>query len=82
MKTVAEACSEASLSRALDEVHSKQLEDGRPAHGFQTLMSRLSAIVRNVCRSAGTKDGPTFELTTTPDKTQQQALSMLERIEV
>ena len=67
---------------ALDKVHSKQLEDGRPAHSFQTLMSRLSAIVRNVCRSAGTKDGPTFELTTTPDKTQQQALSMLERIEV
>jgi transposase len=66
---------------ALAKVHSKHLEDGRPAHSFQTLIKRLSAIVRNLCRAGGAKGGPTFELTTTPDKTQQQALSMLERIE-
>ena len=64
---------------ALEKAHSKKLEDSRPAHSFQTLLARLSAIVRNVCRPAGSKkDGPTFELTTTPDKTQQQALSLLE----
>jgi hypothetical protein len=67
---------------ALEKAHSKHLEDGSPAYSFQTLMRRLSAIVRNVCRTAGAKDGSTFELTTTPDRTQQQALSMIEKITV
>ena len=69
--------SEAALAKA----HSKQLEDQRPVHSFQTLLARLSAIVRNVCLPAGSKKGsPTFEITTTPDKTQQQALSLLEKM--
>lgn len=67
---------------ALEKVHSKQLDDKRAVHSFQTLMSRLSAIVRNVCRPAGADEGPTFEVTTIPDQTQQQALSLLEAIEV
>jgi len=67
---------------ALEKVHSKQLDDKRAVHSFQTLMSRLSAIVRNVCRPAGADESPTFEVTTIPDQTQQQALSLLEAIEV
>jgi transposase len=68
---------------ALEKVHSKHLEDLSPAHSFRTLIKRLSAIVRNLCRPAGAKeDAPTVEITTTPDKTQQRALSLLERIVV
>jgi transposase len=68
---------------ALEKVHTKQLEDGSPAHSFQTLIARLSAIVRNVCHAPGTKArGPTFEIVTTPDKTQQAALSLLEKMVV
>ena len=67
---------------ALEKAHSKQLDDKRAVHSFQTLMSRLSAIVRNVCRPAGANEGPTFEITTIPDKTQQQAIALLEAIEV
>lgn len=67
---------------ALEKAHSKQLDDKRAVHSFQTLMRRLSAIVRNVCRPAGANEGPTFEITTIPDKTQQQAIALLEAIEV
>lgn len=63
---------------ALEKAHSKTLADETSAHSFQTLIDRLSAIVRNVCRTANAKDGAKFEITTTPDKTQQRALSLLE----
>jgi hypothetical protein len=44
-------------------------------------MQKLSAIVRNVCRTVGAKDrAPSFEITTTPDKTQQEALTLLETL--
>ena len=67
---------------ALKKAHSKQLDDKRAVHSFQTLMRRLSAIVRNVCRPAGANEGPTFGITTIPDKTQQQAFNLLDAIEV
>ena len=67
---------------ALGKVHSKQLEDESPAHSFTTLIQRLSAIVRNVCRAAGAKTGATFEITTTPDNTQKRALDLMEAIMV
>lgn len=68
---------------ALEKVNARQLPDGTPVHSFQTLLSRMSAIVRNRCRAPGAAtDDPTIEITTTPDKTQQAALSLLERITV
>lgn len=65
------------------KVAAKQLADETPVHSFQTLLGRLSAMVRNVCRAPGAKAGtPTVEIVTTPDKTQQAALSLLEKIAV
>jgi hypothetical protein len=62
---------------ALHKVHTQQLDDGSPAHSFRTLLERLRAIVRNLCRLATDPDAPTFELVTTPDPTQQRALDLL-----
>jgi transposase len=67
---------------AAEKAHSKQLEDGTPAQSFQSLIARLSAIVRNVCQAPAAKGGTRFEITTTPDKTQQRALSLLDEIAV
>jgi transposase len=71
-------------SRAgLEKVAARRLPDDTPVHSFQTLLARMSAIVRNICRApAATAGSPTIEITTTPDKTQQAALSLLERITV
>ncbi len=66
---------------ALHKVHSKKLEDGTAVHSFQTLLKRLSTIVRNVCRVPGADpDAPTFHVVTTPDPTQQRAYDLLETI--
>jgi hypothetical protein len=66
---------------ALEKVGSAKLANGTPVHSFGTLMKRMSAIVRNVCRAPGAKAGaPTIEIITTPDKTQQAAFSLLEKI--
>jgi hypothetical protein len=68
---------------ALRKVHAKVLDDGTMVHSFQTLLTELSAIVRNVCRHRGTgPDEPTFALVTTPTPKQQQALELLETIRV
>jgi transposase len=67
---------------ALEKVYSKQLGDKSPAHSFETLIQRLSAIVRNVCQVPGSKIGATFEILTTPDETQKRALNLLETITV
>jgi transposase len=68
---------------ALEKVAAKRLPDGTPVHSFRTLLSRMSAIVRNLCRVPTARAGsPTIEITTTPDKTQQAALNLLERITV
>jgi hypothetical protein len=62
---------------ALHKVHTQQIDDGSPAHSFRTLLERLRAIVRNLCRLGADPDAPTFELVTTPDPTQQRALDLL-----
>jgi hypothetical protein len=68
---------------ALRKVHSKILDDGSEVHSFQTLLKVLSGIVRNVCRIPGEgPDAPTFDVLTTPNAKQQQALDLLETIEV
>ncbi|MFH1726712.1 MAG: IS1634 family transposase, partial [Elusimicrobiota bacterium] len=68
---------------ALHKVHTKVLDDGSEVHSFQTLLTRLSQIVRNLCRvrSMGA-NAPTFEVVTTPDAKQRRAYELLERIEV
>jgi len=67
---------------ALAKVHSKVLDDGTPVHSFQTLLKDLSSIVSNVCRRPGaaTAAGPTFEVVTTPNSTQQRAYDLLKSI--
>lgn len=66
---------------ALEKVGAKRLPNDQPVHSFRTLMARLSAIVRNLCRPPGATAGaPTVEVVTTPDKTQQEALNLLETI--
>jgi len=68
---------------ALRKVHSKTLDDGSDVHSFQTLLKALSGIVRNICRIPGEgPDAPTFDVLTTPNAKQQQALDLLETIEV
>jgi transposase len=68
---------------ALRKVHSMVLDDGSEVHSFQTLLARMSQIVRNLCRvrSMG-PDTPTFTVATTPDAKQRRAYELLERIEV
>lgn len=68
---------------ALRKVHTRTLDDGTPAHSFRTLLTHLSGIVRNTCRLPGAPvDAPTFQVVTTPDTKQQQALDLLGTISV
>jgi hypothetical protein len=84
-KTMRDPVAPATRSRAaLDKVHAKILDDGTPVHSFQTLLTELSSIVSNTCRrhGASTADGPTFEVVTTPNATQQRAYDLLKSIHV
>ena len=68
---------------ALDKVHTKTLDDGSPVHSFQSLLDLLSGIVLNIARVPGTfDDAATFEITTTPNPTQQRAMELLKTIQV
>ena len=68
---------------ALDKVHTKVLNDGTPVHSFQTLLKALSTIVRNLCRHPGASNHEaTFDVTTTPNPTQQRAYDLLKTIQV
>jgi len=65
----------------MKKVASRTLDEGSPVHGFKTLMQDLHTIVRNTCRtSAGARDAPTFDLTTTPTPQQTRALALIETI--
>jgi len=66
---------------ALAKVSRHRLEDGTPAHSFSTLLAELATIVRNTCRTpqAGS-EAPTFQLSTTPNAKQTQALKLIEQI--
>jgi hypothetical protein len=66
---------------ALGKVHTKTLDDGSPAHSFQSLLQLLSGIVLNIAQVPGTfDDAPTFEIITTPNLTQRRAIELLKNI--
>ena len=68
---------------ALRKVHSRELDDGTPAHSFSTLMADLATITRSTCRRRGApQDEATFVVTTTPNAIQARALQLLEGISV
>jgi hypothetical protein len=60
-----------------------RLDDGTATHSFTTLMSELSTIVRNTCRTpAAGDDAPTFNVVTTPNAKQRRALDLVRQIQV
>lgn len=64
-------------------VSSRTLEDGTPTHSFQTLLSEMETIVRNTCRAPKRAvDAPTFEITTTQNEKQKQALELIVQIKM
>lgn len=66
---------------AMRKVHTKKLEDGSNVHSFRSLLTLLTGIVRNVCCLEGESiETATFEITTTPNAKQQQALDLLKSI--
>ena len=66
---------------AMRKVHTKRLDDGSLVHSIQTLLGHLAAIVRNTCRCRGAgPDDSTFDMDTTPDAKQRQALDLLKTI--
>ena len=68
---------------ALEKVHTKTLDDGSPVHSFQSLLQLLSGIVLNIAQVPGTfDDAATFEITTTPNSTQQRAIELLKNIQL
>jgi transposase len=68
---------------ALRKVSSRTLEDGTPAHSFDSLLHHLSTIVRNTCHHPGAPaQEATFTLDTAPDAKQLQALELLKTIAV
>ena len=68
---------------ALAKVSRHTLDEGTPAHSFATLLAALATIVRNTCRTppAG-PDAPIFEILTTPNAKQQQALALIQQIQL
>lgn len=66
---------------AMDKAHTKTLVDGSPVHSFQSLLRLLSGIVLNIAQVPGTfDDAATFEITTTPNPTQQRAIELVNNI--
>jgi hypothetical protein len=68
---------------ALEKIATLRLSDGSRAHSFRTLLDHLGKIVKNACRyiDAG-PDSPTFDMVTSPNTTQLQALELLRRIKM
>ena len=66
---------------ALQKILTHTLPDGTPAHSLRTLLEDLSTIVRNTCRTPGPVErSGTFDLITTPNAKQRQALELLDTI--
>lgn len=66
---------------AIAKVRSKQLQDGSPAHSFQSLLSNLATIVRNTCQCRDAEVGaPAFTIDTQATLTQQKAFQLLKKI--
>ena len=69
--------------KALEKVRTRTLEDETSAHSFRTLLTELSTIVRNTCRTKETTaDEPTFDLVTNMTPKQREALGLLDTIDV
>ena len=68
---------------ALAKITSHTLIDGTPVHSFCTLLTELTTIVRNTCRTpyAGT-DTATFDVVTSANPKQKRALELIQRINV
>ena len=63
------------------KVECRTLDDGTPVHSFSTLMAELATLVRNTCRTPSSgADAPTFEVVTTPNVKQRQALELIQQI--
>jgi len=70
-------------AKALHKASRHKLDDGTQVHSFRTLLEDLRTIVRNTCRRRqGAAEEGTFQITTTPNASQQRALDLLERIGV
>jgi transposase len=70
-------------AEATRKARTGQLEDGTVSHSFSTLMAELSTIVRNTCRTPNTSNTPhTFEVVTTANPKQRQALDLIKQIQV
>jgi transposase len=66
---------------AMKKVLSRTLEDGTPAHSFETLLRELATVVRNTCRTPNSaSDAPTFQLTTTQNEKQKRAFELIDQI--
>lgn len=64
------------------KARTQSLDDGTPAHSFQTLLDHLACIVVNTCHPAGIDRQTSFQVTTTPNALQQRALDLAASIEV
>jgi transposase len=66
---------------ALAKAASHTLGDGTPVHSFSNLMAELATIVRNTCRTpTAAPEAPTFDIVTTANANQRQALELIQRI--
>jgi transposase len=70
-------------AKALRKVHTRHLDDGSPTHSFSTLLDELATITRNTCRAAAAgQAAPSFQLLTTPNPKQVQALELINTIQL
>lgn len=69
-------------SSAMEKVNEKQLPDGSTVHSFRTLITELSSIVRNTCCHKGVAGDSIFTIDTQPNTKQQQALQLLNSIQL
>jgi transposase len=60
--------------QALQKIHSKQTDDGKPVQSFQTLMADLGTITKNTVLM----NNNTMQILTTPTALQQRAFDLLE----
>lgn len=66
---------------ALEKLATKTLPNGSPAHSFRTLLNELGTIVRNTCRRRhADASEATFDIDTTPNAKQRDALALINAI--
>jgi hypothetical protein len=59
--------------KALQKVHSKRTDDGKPVHSFQTLIADLATITKNTV----VMNNNSMQIVTTPTAIQQHAFELL-----